>query len=924
MGSNNSLVAPHLHELGIITPGKHRLSIRIDNGMILPYRPDGHSVSDSEGNTWNGIAGKIELLATTPVWIEDAQTFPNVTKKSVRIKVRVGNAGGQAGSGTLSAGGVKNPITWDEKEGRGELDVPLKSNVQTWDEFHPVLQRLTLQLEGDHADDARELVFGLREIKTEGKEFLLNGRAINLRGTHLDDAFPLTGYPATDVDSWKRIIGTCQAWGFNHVRFHSWCPPEADFVAADELGCYLQVECGMWNSFTPGGEMDRMLEVETERIIKAYGNHPSFLLLAPSNEPSGDYANCLSQWVSRWKARDPRRLFTLGTGRAARPDVDTSQYHVMAHTPQGMLRSGQGWFGKDFEKSVKQSAMPVLAHEVGQWCAYPDFDLIKKFTGYLRPGNLEIFRDSLAAHGMLERDKAFAWASGRFQLECYKEDIEANLRTPDLAGFQLLELHDNLGQGTSLVGLLDPFWEPKDYVQAGEFRHFCNTTVPLARLQKRVFTTAETFDAEVEVYHYGAAPITRAVAVWEITNDRGEVVTKGEWPARTILIGKGIPLGRVAVDLSKVAAPQAYKLSVKIKGTSFENDWGFWVYPDELKASAPQDVLVTGSWAAAQEALAAGGKVLFEPAYADLNWSCPPLGTTPIFWNHYMWPAWSRMMGLCCDTNHPALAEFPTEANFDWQWSELMEHTRGMNLDGLPRQLQPIVQAIDDWNRNWKLAVVFECAVGSGKLLVCSADVESDLAKRPAARQLRQSLVDYAASARFQPQVAVSVDDMSSLLFDTGIMRKLQAMTVGDEGTRKAIDGDPNSFWQAGAPEPGAEPKAREPHELTIGFPMPVPMNGIVCVPRQSHREHEGAVRGYTVQVSDDGQQWTEVARGEFPCTFDPQRVLFAKTVSSRYLKFTALSGFGSDPSAALAELAVIYAGPKPPEEKLEARRVAP
>ena len=68
---------------------------------------------------------------------------------------------------------------------------------------------------------------------------------------------------------------------------------------------------------------------------------------------------------------------------------------------------------------------------------------------------------------MLDEDHDFAWASGRFQLACYKEEIEANLRTPGLAGFQLLDLHDYLGQGTALIGVLDAFWESKGYVTAG-------------------------------------------------------------------------------------------------------------------------------------------------------------------------------------------------------------------------------------------------------------------------------------------------------------------------------------------------------------------------------------------------------------------------------------------------------------------------
>ncbi len=175
-----------------------------------------------------------------------------------------------------------------------------------------------------------------------------------------------------------------------------------------------------------------------------------------------------------------------------------------------MLRGPSAWFGRDYARSLCGVNVPVVAHELGQWCAYPDFEVIRKFTGYLRPGNFEIFRDSLAGRGLLEQNRELARASGRFQFLCYKEEIEANLRTPGLAGFQLLDLHDYLGQGTALVGLLDAFWEPKSCATAAEFRRFCGPTVPLARLTRRVFTPADPFEAPVEIAHYGPAPLTNA------------------------------------------------------------------------------------------------------------------------------------------------------------------------------------------------------------------------------------------------------------------------------------------------------------------------------------------------------------------------------------------------------------------------------
>lgn len=339
------------------------------------------------------------------------------------------------------------------------------------------------------------------------------------------------------------------------------------------------------------------------------------------------------------------------------------------------------------------------------------------------------------------------------------------------------------------------------------------------------------------------------------------------------------------------------------------NDWNFWLYPAQVPDSTSPDAFVTSSWDEAEKKLSAGGKVLFLPRNADLDWWSPPLACVPVFWNALMGPTWSRMLGLWCDANHPALAEFPTAAHCDWQWTEILRNTRAVNLDRLPQALQPIVQPIDDWNRNYKLGLVFECRVGSGRLMVCSADLESSLDTRPVARQLRRSLIDYMAGEKFQPAVAVPASEIRGLLFDTRIMRQLGTTAEADgQNANAIIDGDPNTFWSS-ADARGNGPKY--PHALTVHFPQPVAMDGLVLMPRQNQREHQGDIHDYTIQVSDDGNQWREITRGQLASTFDPQQIRFSQTVTAKHLKFTALSGFGNDTSAALAELAVIYAGPK-------------
>jgi hypothetical protein len=917
IGTNDSLCAPHEFDLGLVSPGQHRLSIRVDNRLIMNYRPDAHSVSDSLDGSWNGIVGKIELRSTPQVWIDEARVTPDIAKKFAKISVMIGNISGQPGKGKISARDASVPVSWTADGATAELEVPLGPDAQLWDEFHPVLQHLNLRLTAGTITDERQLTFGLSEFKADGQDFILNGRKVYLRGTHNGGDFPLTGYPPTDVDSWRKLFRTCQEWGLNLMRFHSWCPPEAAFEAADELGFFLQPECGMWNELSPGTPMEAMLYKETDRIIKAYGNHPSFVLLSPSNEPHGRFKESLPKWVEYYRKKDARRLYTTGTGWSlidSPGPVQGADYLAVGRIGMNPLRGQSAWFGRDYSRSLIGVNVPVVSHELGQWCAYPDYDIIPKFTGYMRPGNYEIFRDSLAAHGMAARDKDFAYASGRFQLACYKEEVEANLRTAGLSGFELLDLHDYVGQGTALVGLLDTFWQMKGYVDAPEFRQFCSATVPLARLRSRVFTAADPFNIDVEMAHYGAEPLKDAAAFWTVSDANGRVAAHGEWQPKDIPIGKSFPLGKVTVDLAALAAPAQYQLTVALRKGDAKNTWNFWLYPTNAPAE-PADALVTSSWDEAERRLDAGGKVLFQPRTADLDWTCPPLENLPIFWNRLMNPGWARMLGLWCDAKHPALAEFPSEANGDWQWMQLVRGARAFNLDHFPKDLQPIVQAIDDWNRNWKLGAVFECRVGQGRLLVSIFDLTNNLADRPVARQLRRSLLDYMASDRFKPAVAVSAEDFQRVLFYTRIMRRLGATATADGGeANSAIDGDPNTFWSVGGTGRGMS-GTKHPHKLTVQFPQPEAMNGLVLMPRQNDRDHLGDTREYVVETSDDGQAWKEVLHGQLASTWEPQRVQFPQTVTTRQVRFTSLSGFGADTSTALAELAVIYAGPKLPDQ---------
>ncbi len=464
--------------------------------------------------------------------------------------VRIGNQTGHAATVQLDLSALQDnkplaaastSLLVEGESARQTITLALGEDVKLWSEHAPHLCRVEASISDpgspDNIQDQRSVTFGMREIHTEGTEFTLNGHPMIFRGTLECCIFPLTGFPPTDVDSWKRVIGQCKAFGLNHIRFHSWCPPEAAFQAADQLGFYFQIECASWAnggaSVGDGKPLDEWLYREADRILQAYGNHPSFMLLAYGNEPAGpgpqhqgeDY---LRKWVTHYEQRATRQLVTCASGW---PYLPENQYHVMHHPlrQHGVFNGQAPETTKDYREQVEKYSVPLISHETGQWCVFPNLAEMKRYTGVLQAKNFEIVRDFLQQHKLLDQAQEFLMASGALQTLLYKEEIEVLLRTPGIGGFQLLDLHDFPGQGTALVGVLDPFWNPKPYITAEQFRRFCGPVVPLARIKSRTWTNDQTLTADVDVSQYSDADLLDKTVAWRLHNDKGQSVCEGRW-----------------------------------------------------------------------------------------------------------------------------------------------------------------------------------------------------------------------------------------------------------------------------------------------------------------------------------------------------------------------------------------------------------
>lgn len=781
VGTRDGLGMAHTYDLtDVCEPGQsHRLTIRVDNRQVVPVGADAHSISDQTQSNWNGIVGRLELTAGPKIWFEDIQVYPNLSDARIKVTVQLGNSTHEAGSGQIDVratsyqselqhvtGPQTVPVQWTEQGAAVTFIHSMGQDFLTWDEYSPVLYRLDLKLTGNGVEAGKTVSFGMRELGIRDKQFTINGRKIFLRGTLECCIFPLHGYPPTDVAEWKRIIGIAKAHGLNHFRFHSWCPPEAAFVAADEMGFYLQAEGSCWAAFGDGTALDTWIYAEIDRMIQAYGNHPSFCFFSPSNEPSGrNRDQFLGELLNTLKAKDNRRFYVAGAGWPQIPENEFSIEHAVRLQRWPALSFDQPpQTYDDFRSHIESRPVPVVGHEIGQWCAYPDLAEENQYTGSLKAKNMAIFRDKLEQAGMGELAGEFLMASGKFQTLLYKQEIEAALRTPGFAGFALLDLRDFPGQGTAPVGVLNALWQGKGYVTPEQYRRFCNDVVPLARMKKRVFTSDETFEALVDIANYGPADLPDSVIQWRLRKATGRSVAAGQLQVGTIANEGLTRAGQIAVSLAEFTRAARLNLELRIQGTDWVSDWDVWVYPVRLGEWDEERVLVTRDIDVAIGRLEAGDRVLLVPDPRRLT--APTLGTfRPIFWNRITFPRnVVHTLGILCDPDHPALAEFPTDFHSNWQWQDLLDRCKPVVLSDAPADLTPLVQPIDDWNDARKLAVLLEARLGAGRLMLCTMDVLADIETRPVARQLHYSLLRYMGSEQFDPPVELSIDQLRALL----------------------------------------------------------------------------------------------------------------------------------------------------------------
>ena len=739
--SCNYISTPQRYILPRLKSGKHQLDIVVDNSRGVPEQVYGssHAYTEDTQTNWNGIIGEIKLGV-----------------RSEELGVLRGRA--------------VSPMDMEKYQG----GLTPNSRLQT------------------------------PNFEIRGAHFYADGHPVFLRGKHDAAVWPLTGHVDMTVEGWMKYLSTCKEYGINHVRFHSWCPPEAAFVAADKLGVYLQPELPFWGSFDDKDEvLMKFLHQEGENILREYGHHPSFRMMALGNELWGSIDK-MKGFVDDFRKIAPDKYYTFGSNyylgyQGVKEGMDyfttcriggegwgkynthtrgsfsfADAYdggminHFHPNTTMNFDEACDKWASpQPWQKKDGKAGIPIISHETGQFQTYPDYREIKKYTGVLYPYNFEMFRRRLAAAGMLSQADDFHKASGLWSVKLYKADIEMDLRTKNMAGFQLLDIQDYPGQGSAFVGILDAFMESKGITTPEEWRQWCSPIVPLIETDKLCYEAGETFKGKVLIANYGATSLRGKKMTWRISSDEPSF-NEDEGKINIFTYNEGLlDAGELNLELH-ADKPAKVNLTLSIDGTEARNSYELWVYP--RKTVDKKNVVIAKDLTPDVVAsLEKGAKVLWMPD--SLPYTVGGLFQTD-YWNYRMFKTICEnnkkavspgTLGILTRPEHPIFKGFPTEMHTNWQWFPVIKESHPLVLDNFAKDYLPIVQVIDNIERNHKLGLVMEWKVGAGKLLVCMSDLEK-ASQYPEGRAFYQSVLSYMRSSDFNPQSEITIPDLMKTL----------------------------------------------------------------------------------------------------------------------------------------------------------------
>ena len=784
LGSCDSLATEHVYPIPrrLTKPGRHTIRLTLDNSNLYNFSEWAHSYGPVMQSVWHGVVGEFALRIHNP--LRQARVFaswPTNGKLVVEVPesfkakpgdIRLWKFVELAEDSSLDVLSAK-PSPY--RKGFKLVELKLNREPEAWSEHHPNLY--VLELRRDDPDFTHQIRFGFRSVSAHDHAIWINGYKWFMRGNLDCCHFPLTGAPDTTKEWWRETFRRLRDEdGVNTIRFHSWTPPKAAFDVADEMGIYLAVEAGIWQDrwmktylCGSGGEMDAFVQRELRAVLEARANSPAFISFAIGNELTGDFKK-MGEWMADCKAFDPSRLYFASAHQyfvngVMQRVTEVDDYHVIGGMWRGRRVPFTDW---DYEPVYAGLKLPAVAHEVGQWPIYVDWEHeLAKYTGVMRPYNLEHFRDVGEKAGTKSLWPRYCEVSAKLCRLMYKADVEGLMRTPSCTGLQLLSVQDFTGQFEAMIGWRDSFYDLKPSVKGmPPFRDVFNPMPHLARFEKYCWSVGETYKATLVVRNITEQPIPEGTEFgYSVAGVEGSLRL-----AKTINPGDVGVVGEVSLPLAKEMAGKKFMLKFG------KNSWPFWVFeatgkqqedgravstkPPQTAASSmpPYQIIETSSFDEAVAALAKGGRVL----YTGPSASCVKSNFKPVYWStgHFRRAKGElSSLGYMVRDGHPALRGFPTEDWADWQWHNLVEGGFKHGIDRLPAGCGHIVQPVPDLHYSTSIGMLFELKVGEGRLMVCGLNLSDR--KKPEVNAVRSSILSYMESGDFNPSAQIELEKFS-------------------------------------------------------------------------------------------------------------------------------------------------------------------
>jgi len=655
--------------------------------------------------------------------------------------------------------------------------IELKKDCKRWEEGEGNLYELTMRIQD--MDIEKTIQFGIRSFGVNRDLCLaINDRKIFLRGETNCCFFPEEGHPPISVKQWREVLAVYESYGVNCMRFHSWCPPKAAFVAADEMGMLMQPELSQWNFKDAFDDEKSQLYYRKElySLLQNLANHPSFVMLTFGNElqatKKGEvFADKLLEEAKKY---DSTRLYANSSnyyygekGLDEKSDFYTGMSfydEILRATSSPMIGHLNNKYPSsnhsydEVVKKIQEQGKPVFGFEVGQYEILPDFLEIPEFQGVTRAVNLECVQQKVEEADMLEAWEAYVNATGELALLSYKEEVEAAIRTRGMSGLFLLGLQDFLGQGTALVGMINSHLKSKPYAFAKpeRFRAFFHDKLPLLLLPKYIYESGEELVASFQFANFSKHEV-HAVAGWRLWENQKEL-NSYEYARKLFENGEITNIEDVKIKLLEVE--EAKRLDIEIYVEGYWNRYPLWIYPKQSVIIRDEQRVATKVTEELINYVESGGRVFLEPEVQKekLPQSIGGQFTTN-FWSVKTFPEQEGGMGMLIDVQSKALEKFPTEVHSNYQWW-VMSKGRPMIL---PKRIQPIVKVLDNINRFSHMGLLFEVQLGEGMLLISSMGLLNHQ-EYPECRALLNSFVEYLDGDGVLPNQSISKEELFQII----------------------------------------------------------------------------------------------------------------------------------------------------------------